>query len=476
MQDSPASAKRFASDLHVIRQQRDVSLDAIHEATRIAIPLLKSFEDNALVDHPAFNRVYLRSLVRAYAQTIGIDIEEALQALEDALDGTYSGRLADTYAPESDASAAPFRTDSGQAEPPEGSPSDDASSSDSSVSFTVGGTNVPRSSRRASDPPPEDEQERDDKEENVAPSPITPEPSFEETLDADAEEAESTTEVPSADSSSETASKTPSETDADSSEGSLPESDVDVADSSTVADAPSATSSDEPADETGGPTLTDTPEGSAVSTDTDQENTDVTPTPGRRSSPSRSSSTPSPSSGRPLTGGSTGPNRAALIGGAVVLVLIVVGIGFFVLRGDSPSSNPPSSAAPPEPPPDTTQQAPTPPAQPPATLTLGDTLHVTVVAEGDVLGVRIRRDDDLRRPYWINAGDASVFPFERRITIEERLDSLRVLLEGYPYPTPENAERIVITRDTAEAFADTLRGDPATLSVSPDTVAIPSPS
>jgi hypothetical protein len=49
------------------------------------------------------------------------------------------------------------------------------------------------------------------------------------------------------------------------------------------------------------------------------------------------------------------------------------------------------------------------------------------------------------------------------------------LLEGYPYPLDRRDARgrIVITRDTAEAFVDTLRGDPVSLDVEPDTNDVP---
>ncbi|MFB6271856.1 MAG: helix-turn-helix domain-containing protein [Salinibacter sp.] len=105
---------------------------------------------------------------------------------------------------------------------------------------------------------------------------------------------------------------------------------------------------------------------------------------------------------------------------------------------------------------------------------VGDTMYVTVVATSVVREMRVQQDDDLRRPYWIEEGKALVFPFTRRITIQNQLDSLRLLLERYPYPTTHtDAEgRVVITRDTVRDFADTLRSPPLSISASPDTVQI----
>jgi len=65
-----------------------------------------------------------------------------------------------------------------------------------------------------------------------------------------------------------------------------------------------------------------------------------------------------------------------------------------------------------------------------------------------------------------------VFPFTERVTLQNRLDSLQLLLEGYRYPiTSTDAEgRVIIRRDTAEQFADTLRGAPVSITATPDTI------
>jgi len=110
--------------------------------------------------------------------------------------------------------------------------------------------------------------------------------------------------------------------------------------------------------------------------------------------------------------------------------------------------------------------------RPRADVTLGDTLYVTVLATSDVREMRVQQDDNLRRPYWIEEGDARVFPFLRRITLQNQLDSLRLLFERYSYPVSRTDDegRIVITRDKARRFFDTLRAAPSTVPSSPDTV------
>ena len=105
-------------------------------------------------------------------------------------------------------------------------------------------------------------------------------------------------------------------------------------------------------------------------------------------------------------------------------------------------------------------------------IALGDTLHVTVYATADVRELRVQQDDDLRRPYWIREGEAAVFPFARQITLQNQLDSLRLLVERYPYPVSRTDDegRIVITRDKVQRFLDTLRAAPTTVPSSPDTI------
>jgi hypothetical protein len=122
---------------------------------------------------------------------------------------------------------------------------------------------------------------------------------------------------------------------------------------------------------------------------------------------------------------------------------------------------------------DTTQNRP-----PPAEVELGASIDLALWARSTVSGIRIQRDDDLRRPYWIQEGDADVFPFQERATIQGGLANVQVLIEGYPYPvqSQDTTEGLEITRSDVEAFVDTLRGNPVSLPASADTIAIGEPN
>lgn len=88
---------RFANDLRKIREAKGISLEDLYDETKIPRGLLEAFEENGLFEHPMFNRVYLRSFVRTYADVVGISAEIAVQSLDEAVEGEYRNRLAETY-------------------------------------------------------------------------------------------------------------------------------------------------------------------------------------------------------------------------------------------------------------------------------------------------------------------------------------------------------------------------------------------
>jgi DNA-directed RNA polymerase subunit F len=171
-----------------------------------------------------------------------------------------------------------------------------------------------------------------------------------------------------------------------------------------------------------------------------------------------------------------------LLLGAIVL-LLAGGVGLSQLMGGDDTSpdrvqGASVSPSPPDPAQETDSASTVSSSPPSPVLTLGDTLHVTVRANAPVRGLRVQQDDDLRRPYWIEAGEAMVFSFTERITIENELDRLQLLLEQHPYPTTrrDSLGRIRIDRATATRFADTLRSTPVALPESPvDTVSAAPP-
>ncbi len=176
--------------------------------------------------------------------------------------------------------------------------------------------------------------------------------------------------------------------------------------------------------------------------------------------------------------------KVLTIGGIVLFLVLVGGFGSLFVKSGEEGSSPsdaesvekaPTAEAGPSPSEasaDSPAPAPEPSRRAPADIALGDTLYVTVRATADVRELRVQQDDNLRRPYWIEEGEARVFPFTERVTLQNRLDSLQLLLEGYRYPiTSTDAEgRVIIRRDTAEQFADTLRGAPVSITATPDTI------
>ena len=381
MPEAPHSntGQQLADDLRRIREDRNVSLDALHDETKIPVGLLQQFEDTGLFDHPMFNRVYLRSLIRAYAEMVEIPTNTALAALDQALDGSYDGLLVSEYL--------------------EGAPE--------------------RST-------PQDVEEKTDQE-------------------AVEEEAESV------------AKQTEQERD---------ETEKAAASKATVSSAAVSKAVEKGSEQT------------ATSPQV-QEEADQPPTPKtteraitQRRQPAARSSKRSTSGQRRSEIKLGGINPAFVFGGIGVLVLggiiwaIITFVDFgssadevqqaqavadSVARADSLASAQAQADA----------EAERQPQR--ANITLGDTLNFVIIADQDkVQGIRITRDDDVRRPYWIEQGVAQAFPAQRRIIIDDKLDIIRVLLNGYPYPTTNRDDRgrLVITRDSAQAFVDTLTGQP----------------
>ncbi len=84
---------RYAQDLRYLREQRGVSLETVYAETRIIKSVLREYEKDCLYHNSNFHRIYLRSLTGAYANVVGLDIDQVLEALDMALEGTYDGRL-----------------------------------------------------------------------------------------------------------------------------------------------------------------------------------------------------------------------------------------------------------------------------------------------------------------------------------------------------------------------------------------------
>ena len=89
-----SSAQReFLRDVRDWREVSGVSLREMSRKTMVNLETLTSFERTGHFSNPVFNRVYLRSLARAYATCVDLDALEMLTALDAVLNDAYDGSL-----------------------------------------------------------------------------------------------------------------------------------------------------------------------------------------------------------------------------------------------------------------------------------------------------------------------------------------------------------------------------------------------
>jgi hypothetical protein len=329
----------YNEHLRAIREKYNLSLDGLYDETKIPRDMLQEFERSGLLHHPQFNRVYLRSFVRTYAQAVGIDADVALESLESSFDGEYRGQLATAYL-----GADPLPE---EAEPVEEIYADDeARASEDSPPFPA-----PLSPGMAKKPAAGGRQRKKD----VAKAPPPPPPA----------------EPP-------------------------PSSDPDMVGSSSVG-----------------------------------------------------------------YGDDEGMSDGVKWALAVVGLLVAIALIWFLLRPgavptDPLAEGPANEEVVDEP------RVEDPVAAPAPEVRLGETINVELVAAGGPLReVRVRVDDDVRRPYWVEAGEAHGFqPREVIVIYPDRLENARIRVEGREFPMDrrDDQNRIVISREVAEAF---LREQPA---------------
>lgn len=506
-QSPPTAGKRFSEDLRRIREERDISVAEIQEETQIAETLITSFEEGRLYDHPTYNRVYLRSFIRAYADALNISRSDALEGLDAALDGTYDDALASKYLGGRSSTGRPTGSDAG--ETPDGASDDSAGASiDVQDAPTAGG---PEGRGGIVGPPRAVGESPED-------APLgEPEPP---TSGAERDEPEQDPSEPDEPHSSPPAAEDPEPETTGGPDPSAPPGPSAPPDESASDPAPPSDADEPPADEPsadeqqgdGAAGASDTPDWMAAPDDEDEA--DVSrPEPSTASPAEAPADEPvgtddlgvvgepselgSSAAGEEGPGGPTGPSASGrsrsgsggwgddLLGegrslyvtgfgiAVVLLVLVGLGIAYFSTGGGDPTANaaPGADSTRASAPADTSAQTSRPP---PADVSVGSTVDLMILADTNVGGLRVQRDDDLRRPYWIEEGEADLFPFQETVTIENGLSDVRLFIEGYPYPVDpgDTTDVLQITRAQAEAFVDTLRGAPPNLSVSPDTIPV----
>lgn len=395
---------RFARDLRRIRRDRGVSLSDIHDATKMAYDMIKRFEHDALINHPQFNKVYLRLFVRGYAEHLNMDVEMTLQALELAIKGRYAGSLAKEYLGESEENA--------KEEPPK----------------------QEKKTRRAKPASPESDQVKGEVPSGQT-EPESAETPSEKPAASDGKDA-SETPAPETPASEKPASKTPA----------------------SKTPAPETSSAEQPA----------VREASAAKTSAAREDISSGATPDRSPSASVSTfsfsgvTTARPSKGASAQGPASGVGSAPrwiFIGVCVV----VVGLGVWSLTrmgtGQDELAQESSLSAELAEPGNGMTDA-TSPANDIPIQFFSDTLNITVVADkGSVAPIRVTVDNDLRRPYWIDQGGSMTFRMADRIILEQQLDSVTVQVEGMSYPVSRapGEDRATLTRDEIRSWFSSIQ-------------------
>lgn len=81
------------SDLKAARESAGISVKEIQQETRIPEDVIRRFEEGRLIGDPAFNPVYLKAFLTAYASAIGLAPSKVLSAYDAYSAGSYQGQL-----------------------------------------------------------------------------------------------------------------------------------------------------------------------------------------------------------------------------------------------------------------------------------------------------------------------------------------------------------------------------------------------
>ncbi|HKL18551.1 MAG TPA: helix-turn-helix transcriptional regulator, partial [Halalkalibaculum sp.] len=85
----------LGQDLAAIRKKLDLTVEDIHQATKIPLHIIESIEDDSIFENLGQNSTYIRSYVRSYAKKLEIDEERTIRALDQVERGSYTGILRD---------------------------------------------------------------------------------------------------------------------------------------------------------------------------------------------------------------------------------------------------------------------------------------------------------------------------------------------------------------------------------------------
>ncbi len=152
-----------------------------------------------------------------------------------------------------------------------------------------------------------------------------------------------------------------------------------------------------------------------------------------------------------------------IVGGAVALVLLAGG-AFWLFGGDDEGDE---RVAQTDEQVDTVQ--PTRPAPPsPSDIVLPDQLTLTVRADGaPIQNLKIKRDEDVRRPYWIEVDQSRDFPFVDEATLcltdacQPLPDFVVVTVEGAPFPKSADGTTVINRDAVRQSLASAQAQAPA---------------
>lgn len=83
----------LGQDLAAIRKQKHMSLEDLHNATKIPKHILQAIEDDTIFTDFSENKTYIRSYVRSYGKAVKLDDEQVVDALNKFEEGQYTGQL-----------------------------------------------------------------------------------------------------------------------------------------------------------------------------------------------------------------------------------------------------------------------------------------------------------------------------------------------------------------------------------------------
>lgn len=83
----------LGKDLATIRKQRQMTLEDVHNATKIPPHILEAIEDDTIFTEFTENKTYIRSYVRSYGKAVKLDDERVVEALNKVESGSYDGDL-----------------------------------------------------------------------------------------------------------------------------------------------------------------------------------------------------------------------------------------------------------------------------------------------------------------------------------------------------------------------------------------------